>query len=363
MATKPPFAAIVEVQGATVLRVCRAVLGADDADDAWSETFLSAMKAYPSLPDDANVEAWLVTIAHRRAIDVGRARSRRALPTDTIVEPAASTAHAEPDSSLTSALAALPDKQRRCVAYHYLAGLPYAEVALILGGTEAAARRAASRRDRDTPTHYRTDHTMNSELDITATLQRAVPADTDHLRRLHERLATAADADHLVDVAYRTIDTPVGRLLLAATETGLVRVAYASEDHDRVLQALSDRISPRVLHHPRRLDDAAHELDEYFCGGRHTFDLHLDWRLSTGFRATVLQHLRDIAYGHTASYASVAQLAGRPKAVRAVGTACATNPLPVVVPCHRVVRSDGSMGGYLGGVAAKATLLELEARS
>jgi methylated-DNA-[protein]-cysteine S-methyltransferase len=204
---------------------------------------------------------------------------------------------------------------------------------------------------------------MNTELDITEALQQAIPAGTDHLRRLHQRLAAAADADHLVDIAYRTTETPVGSLLLAATETGLVRVAYASEDHDRVLQALSDRISPRLLHHPRRLDAAAHQLDEYFAGRRHAFDLHLDWRLSTGFRATVLRHLPDIAYGHTASYATVAQLAGRPKAVRAVGTACATNPLPVVVPCHRVVRSDGSLGGYLGGVVAKATLLELEAAS
>jgi methylated-DNA-[protein]-cysteine S-methyltransferase len=202
---------------------------------------------------------------------------------------------------------------------------------------------------------------MKPQPEIRRTLQRALSGEPDHLRRLHERLAATAEAEHLLDIAYRTIDTPVGSLLLAATETGLVRVAYATEDHDRVLESLSDRISPRILHHPARLDSAARELDEYFHGRRRTFGLNLDWRLSAGFRETVLRHLSDIAYGHTASYATVAELAGRPKAVRAVGTACATNPLPVIVPCHRVIRSDGSMGGYLGGLDAKTTLLELEA--
>lgn len=202
---------------------------------------------------------------------------------------------------------------------------------------------------------------MNTEHDLTETLQQALAADPDHLRRLELRLASAAEAGHLLDIAYRTVDTPVGTLLLAATEIGLVRVAYATEDHDLVLQNLSERISPRILHHPARLDVAASELDEYFARRRRTFSVDLDWRLSAGFRATVLRHLSDIDYGHTASYAMVAQLAGSPKAVRAVGSACATNPLPVIVPCHRVVRSDGSMGGYLGGLEAKATLLGLEA--
>lgn len=202
---------------------------------------------------------------------------------------------------------------------------------------------------------------MNPEPELTGMLQRALSVEPDHLRRLHDRLAATADADHLLDIAYRTIDTPVGSLLLAATGTGLVRVAYASEDHDRVLESLSDRISPRILHHPASLAAAAREFDEYFEGRRRAFSLNLDWRLSAGFRETVLRHLSDISYGRTATYATVAQLAGRPKAVRAVGTACAKNPLPVVVPCHRVIRSDGSMGGYLGGLDAKATLLELEA--
>jgi len=201
---------------------------------------------------------------------------------------------------------------------------------------------------------------MSVHDDLPRHLAQAYPDTPDDLRRLRERLATAAQAEGILDLAYRTVDSPVGPLLLAATDIGLVRVAYSREDHDTVLQTLADRISPRILHAPVRLDPAARELEEYFAGTRQTFDLALDWRLSAGFRASVLHRLPDIGYGHTASYATVAALAGNPKAVRAVGTACATNPLPVVIPCHRVVRSDGSMGGYLGGVEAKRTLLTLE---
>ena len=144
MSSKQPFETVVEIHGPAVLRVCRAVVGAIDADDAWSETFLSAMRAYPSLPADANVEAWLVTIAHRRAIDIGRARSRRAVPSDTITDRADRSDRTQTDPDLDAALALLPEKQRWSVAYHYLAGLPYAEVAAILGGTVEAARRAAA---------------------------------------------------------------------------------------------------------------------------------------------------------------------------------------------------------------------------
>ena len=129
--------------GRTVLRVCRAVVGQQDADDAWSETFLSALRAYPELPADANVEAWLVTIAHRRAIDVARATTRRAIPVADVPDSPVA-AHAEVDVDLVNAVAVLPDKQKQAVAYHYLAGLPYAEIAEIMGGTAEAARRAAA---------------------------------------------------------------------------------------------------------------------------------------------------------------------------------------------------------------------------
>ena len=200
---------------------------------------------------------------------------------------------------------------------------------------------------------------MNTD-DMTQILAGAFPDEPGDLRRLRERLARAAQRDGILDIAYRTIDSPVGSLLLAATEAGLVRVAYASEGHDTVLQALADRISPRVLSAPARLDEPARELDEYFGGRRRSFDLPLDWRLSAGFRRAVLSHLTEIGYGQTASYAAVAGLAGNPKAVRAAATACATNPLPVVVPCHRVIYSDGRIGRYLGGPEAKRTLLTLE---
>ncbi|MEV8630957.1 methylated-DNA--[protein]-cysteine S-methyltransferase [Streptosporangium sp. NPDC051023] len=185
--------------------------------------------------------------------------------------------------------------------------------------------------------------------------------DEETQARLHARLAAASDRTGILDVAYRTLETPVGSLLLAATGEGLVRVAYAREDHEKVLEQLATDVSPRVLRAPARLDGTARELEEYFAGRRHLFDLPLDFRLARGFRRTVLSHLREIGYGATASYATVAQAAGSPRAVRAVGTACATNPLPIVVPCHRVVRSDGTIGQYVGGTEAKKALLGLEA--
>ena len=146
MRGKQPFEAVVAAHGATVLRVCRAVLGPADADDAWSETFLSALRAYPDLPADANVEAWLVTIAHRKAIDVTRAAGRRALPVAEVPEAGAAPAADSGglDSDLAGALGALPPKQKQAIAYHYLAGLAYADVAAIVGGSADAARRAAA---------------------------------------------------------------------------------------------------------------------------------------------------------------------------------------------------------------------------
>jgi RNA polymerase sigma factor (sigma-70 family) len=142
---KQPFEKVVERHGGTVLRVCRVIVGLHDAEDAWSETFLAAMRAYPDLPDDANAEAWLVKIAHRKAIDVLRASKRRPVPVREIPEaPADPGLPGEVDGDLWQAVAALPDKQRRAVAYHYVAGLAYAEIAQILGGTTDAARRAAA---------------------------------------------------------------------------------------------------------------------------------------------------------------------------------------------------------------------------
>ncbi|GEA81862.1 methylated-DNA--[protein]-cysteine S-methyltransferase [Cellulomonas uda] len=202
---------------------------------------------------------------------------------------------------------------------------------------------------------------MSTVDDEAARLLAAVPEPGERaIADLHARLVARAQDAGLLDVAYRTLDAPVGTLLLAATPVGLVRVAFAVQDHDAVLADLAARVSPRVLAAPRRLDDVARQLDEYFSGARHRFDLPVDLRLATGFRRAVVEHLPTIGYGRTASYAQVASAAGRPRAVRAVGTACALNPVPLVVPCHRVVRSDGSPGRYAGGDAAKAALLELE---
>jgi RNA polymerase sigma factor (sigma-70 family) len=142
---KKPFEVVVAQHGATVLRVCRAVLARFDADDAWSETFLAALRAYPELPADANVEAWLVTIAHRKTIDAARAQARRAMPIEQPPEPPAPADDSAADhDELWTALQALPDKQRRAVAYHHLGGMPYTEVAALLGGSPDAARRAAA---------------------------------------------------------------------------------------------------------------------------------------------------------------------------------------------------------------------------
>ena len=196
---------------------------------------------------------------------------------------------------------------------------------------------------------------------MTTNLFDELNADGSGLARLHQRLERDADSAGVLDVAYRTVDTPVGTLLLAATTAGLVRVAYDVEGHDAVLTGLADRISPRVLRAPARLDTVARQIDEYFAKRRTVFEVPVDLRLAEGFRRNVIEHLREIGYGRRESYATVAAAIGNPRAVRAVGTACAHNPLPVVIPCHRVVRSDGSTGQYIGGPLAKSTLLDLEA--
>lgn len=203
---------------------------------------------------------------------------------------------------------------------------------------------------------------MTTQPYLDSPLERALtsPVEEKLLAALHDRLAIEASTQHLLDVAYTVMTTPVGQLLLASTEVGLVRVAFASEGHDDVLESLARTVSPRVVRSPAALDVVARQLDEYFAGRRRTFDVSLDLRFAHGFRRGVLEHLRDIPYGRTESYAAVAAAAGSPRAVRAVGSACASNPLPVVVPCHRVVRSDGGMGGYLGGIATKEYLLGLE---
>jgi methylated-DNA-[protein]-cysteine S-methyltransferase len=174
-------------------------------------------------------------------------------------------------------------------------------------------------------------------------------------------LAEAAAAAGLLDVAYATEDSPLGRLLLASTPAGLVRLAYIDfEAEDAVLEDVASRISPRVLAAPGRLDEPRRELDQYFAGRRREFELELDWRLMRGFAKRVLQATAEIPYGSVSSYREVATVAGSPRGSRAAGNALGSNPLPIVVPCHRVLHSGGGLGGYTGGVDRKRTLLAIE---
>jgi methylated-DNA-[protein]-cysteine S-methyltransferase len=185
-----------------------------------------------------------------------------------------------------------------------------------------------------------------------------------------ERAAVAAAAfveragrDGLIDVAYAMVDAPnpVGALLVAGTSKGLVRVAFGSNvRYDQVLVELSEDVSPRVLESPAQLDSVRRQLDEYFEGRRTHFDLPVDWQLSHGFGRRVLRHTARIPYGGVSTYKSVAAAAGSPRGARAAGNALGSNPIPIVVPCHRVLHSGGGIGGYGGGLDRKEFLLTLE---
>jgi methylated-DNA-[protein]-cysteine S-methyltransferase len=206
---------------------------------------------------------------------------------------------------------------------------------------------------------------MTHDTDITP-LERALRASADApaegWERLRRDLAAEAERAGLLDVAFERHDTPLGTIVVGATRDGVVRIGLPSEREEDVLQHLADGVSPRVLHGSRdALRIARAQLDEYFARDRRSFEVPLDWRLARGFRRAVLEAAEQIPYGRTATYRDVATSAGSPNAVRAAGTALATNPLPIVVPCHRVVRTGGGLGQYRGGSAAKAALLALEA--
>ena len=176
-----------------------------------------------------------------------------------------------------------------------------------------------------------------------------------------DSLVERAAADGLLDVAYATVDSPLGPLVVASTPRGLARVAYTlSESRDDVLEDIARRLSPRMLEAPGRLDDARRELDEYFEGERTDFDLPIDWVLTKGFTTRVLRATAKVGFGHTTTYAEVATSAGSPRAVRAAGNSLGSNPMPIVVPCHRVLRTGGALGGYTGGLERKEFLLRLE---
>jgi methylated-DNA-[protein]-cysteine S-methyltransferase len=176
-----------------------------------------------------------------------------------------------------------------------------------------------------------------------------------------ERLAALASEEGLLDVAYATVDTPIGEVVVASTERGLVRVALPGENLDSVLTGLAGDVSPRILAYPQRLDEARRELDQYFEGKRERFDLALDWRLShPGFSRRVLRATAKVPFGEVITYTDAAKRAGSPRAFRAAGSALGSNPIPIVVPCHRVVRAGGDIGNYGGGPELKRFLLEHE---
>ena len=174
--------------------------------------------------------------------------------------------------------------------------------------------------------------------------------------QLHDK----AVAGGLVDVAYATIDSPLGMLLAARTKRGLIRLSYDGEQIDANLEHLAEVVSPRILEAPERLDDVRRELDEYFDGKRNRFDLTIDWSFSAGFVQRVLKATARIPFGSVSSYGQIAIKAGSPRASRAAGNALGSNPIPIVVPCHRVLRTGGAIGGYTGGLERKEFLLELE---
>lgn len=179
---------------------------------------------------------------------------------------------------------------------------------------------------------------------------------------LAERFRERAEAAGLVDVAMTTMDSPIGTLLLLATPRGVVRISFEHEQRDEVLGEVAANLSPRILEAPRRLDPLRRELDRYFLGRLRDFDVPIDWSLAGPFARKVLRRTSRIPYGSVASYGDVAHDVGNPRGARAVGNALGSNPIPVVVPCHRVVRTGGALGGYGGGLDRKRWLLDLEGR-
>jgi len=220
-----------------------------------------------------------------------------------------------------------------------------------------------------------TDRPLRDEARIEEALRRGAQTDKDggrasasSRRPPGERAAAAAarrvvdraGAEGLIDVGYAQIDSPLGTMLAAVTRRGLVRLAFPEEDVESTLERLAGRLSPRIVETPARLDPLRRELEEYFSGRRRAFELPLDWTLIGGFGRRVLRVTSEIPYGGVQSYAEVATDAGSPRGSRAAGNALGANPIPIVIPCHRVLRSGGALGGYGGGIDRKRWLLELE---
>lgn len=202
---------------------------------------------------------------------------------------------------------------------------------------------------------------MTDELE--RRLAAGAPGTALDLDRLRAGIIRRAAEEGLIDVAYGAYDSPVGALTVMVTNRGLVRVSYPGDGIAGQLEELADRVSPRILESPRRTDEVRHQLDEYFDGVRRSFDLRIDWRLVGGFAREVLAVTSAIPFGSVSTYGEVAARAGSPRAYRAAGNALGSNPIPIVVPCHRVVHAGGGLGGYAGGLDRKRYLLNLEGSS
>jgi len=202
------------------------------------------------------------------------------------------------------------------------------------------------------------EKSTEGQLNLERTLRDAARRDSAGDEALAEEFLRRAEQEGLLDVAYAETDSPVGRLLLATTPRGLVRVSFPIETPEKVLEELAGSVSPRILESPTKLDAARRELERYFEGRLHDFDLPLDWQLTHGFYRKVLRATARIPYGQTRSYKQMATKAGSPRAVRAAGSALGSNPLPIIVPCHRVLRTGGALGGYGGGLETKQALLQ-----
>lgn len=196
--------------------------------------------------------------------------------------------------------------------------------------------------------------------DLERRLVARAPTGQLDLPRLRAELADRAAGEHLLDVAYATMDSPVGELTVFVTPRGVVRVAFADEPPDAVLDAMATRLSPRILAAARPTDEARRQLDAYLSGQRRAFDLPLDWSLVRGFAVGILRATADVPYGSTSTYRDMAAAAGSPRAARAAGNALGNNPIPIIVPCHRILHASGGLGGYAGGLDRKRTLLRLE---
>jgi methylated-DNA-[protein]-cysteine S-methyltransferase len=196
--------------------------------------------------------------------------------------------------------------------------------------------------------------------DLERRLAGAAPPRALDIERLRHEIATRADAAGLLDVAHATVDSPLGPLTVFVTRRGLLRLSYEDEPDDAQLDEIAARVSPRILAAPERTDEVRRQLDEYFAGARRGFDLPVDWRLVRGFAGAVLRATATIPFGGVSTYRDVATEAGSPNAYRAAGNALGSNPIPIIVPCHRVLHAGGGLGGYTGGLDRKRYLLTLE---